>query len=62
MEYKNRTAALMKHLQEGKFVEFDEDELLKLKALQHRATQYIMYYTKVSNRFYFDIFLHYTLG
>jgi len=48
MEYKTRTLNVIKHLQEGQFVQFDEEELHKLKALQHRATQYVMYYCKVS--------------
>ena len=47
MEYENRTERMMDHFQEGKFVEFDTDELVKLKAMQHRATQYVLYYTKV---------------
>ena len=50
MEYKLRVQKVTAHLHEGKFVEFDTDELLKLKALQIRATQYILYYTKVKNQ------------
>ena len=47
MEYKTRTQDVIERLQEGQFKQFDEDELYKLKSLQHRATQYVMYYTKV---------------
>ena len=35
-------------LHERKFSEFDPQEMVKLKALQQRATQYVLYYTKFS--------------
>jgi len=47
MEYQIRTQNMIKTLHEGSFSDFDEEELYTLKALQHRATQYVMYYCKV---------------